>query len=109
MTDPREHIDVIRFRQVRGHQAERRQREVATAQHLEQDWESSSRSRRFDPAIRSVFGEMKDGGAVDEQRRTSLTAIEAARIDFGEGRDQFRRSRSFGCRESDDFEEQLVV
>ena len=89
MTDPRQDVEVIRLRQEWGHQAKRGQREVTIAEHLEQHWKSSSRARRFDPAIRSVFGEMNDSGAVDEQRRTPLAEIGSPSVDFGERRDQF--------------------
>jgi hypothetical protein len=95
-------VQVIRGREVRREQRDRRQREIATFQHLEHNGEPAGDTGRLDATVCRVLGQMEHARAVHKERRASLTTIEPPRIDLCESRNQARGGAPLVAGEADD-------
>ena len=76
---------------------------------LQNHRESLHCSCGFDSTVRFMLGEMQHLRAVGKQRRTSLTQVETALVDFRQGGNELRRRRTLALRQHLDGHEQIGV
>jgi len=100
---------MIRVRQVRAQQRDGRERERSVHEELEDERESPYRPRGFDATVGGMLRKVQHLCAVGEERRAAFAEIQAARVDFGETRDQFGSSLPLGVREALQIEEELTI
>ena len=80
-------LKMVDGRQVRGQQGHRGEGHRPVGQQIQNNWELAGCSRRLDPAIRSVLGEVQHLRAVGEERGAAFGQIQPARVELGERRE----------------------
>jgi hypothetical protein len=74
---------VIRLGQMRCKKSHGRKMNTALREQLENDRKSARRARDLDAVVRSMLGQVKDVSAVGDHRRTTLTKVQPASVEFG--------------------------
>ena len=101
----RQHCAMIRVREVRRKERDRRQRQRPVSQSLKEHRKSPRRARRLDPSIGGVLRQVQHVCAVREQRRAPGLEVESSRVELGQQRDELRggmpltgdSGRDLGC------------
>ena len=75
-------------RQVRGQERDRGEGHRPVGQQIQNNWELAGCSRRLDPSIRSVLGEVQHLRAVGEERGAAFAEIQPARVKLCQQRDE---------------------
>jgi hypothetical protein len=101
---------VVLFGEVRTQYPDRRQRNGAGGQQVEDHRESPGHSSGIDPIARRVFGEAKDVRAVAEERPVAAGGIERwTRLERGQVGDQLRRRLALTASKRRDAVEKIVI
>ena len=96
---------MIRGREVRRKERDRRQRQRPVGQPLKEHRESPRRACGLDPSIGGVLRQVQHVRAVREQRRAPGLEVESSRVELGQQRDELRggtpltadSGRDLGC------------
>ena len=102
-------LDVVVGGQVRRQERDRRQRHRAIAEHVEHAWTPARGSRRFDPPVRRVLGQMQHLRAVGEERRAALAQIQPALVELRQQCDQADRRGTLTRGRNLDLREEIAV
>jgi hypothetical protein len=84
VTRTREHVVMIRDRQMRSEQPDRRESEGTLVNQIEDDRKASRGTSGLDSVVCSVLGQMQRLRAIGEERREPFAKIESASVDLHE-------------------------
>jgi hypothetical protein len=105
----REEFVAGRQREMRAYQADRRQRRVTAPECSEHIGESPDETRRLNPPVGGMLGQLQHVRAVGEKRRAAFTEVQPPRIHFGEKLDETRCRGALGSDRAAQFDQQIIV